>query len=477
MKKLALVFAVVLACRMILAQTSAVLPFTIDASENAASGFPGAPRLQSFSFAQWKGRWLLIGGRISGYHAVGGGSAEFLRADANTDVWVIDTTVMPARTYHVPLAQLPARLALIQAQWSSTGQLYFEDGEDLYICGGYGQDENGKWSTFDVVSRVKVPDLIDSVMRGHLSPESIRFGRSPLVQSTGGGFTKLPDGFFYLVMGHSFHGSYTAFEGHGEHNGPEASQTYLSEIRKLAIKTRADGTLSVALAERFRDETEFHRRDLNVAQFLSPAGLGLAAYGGVFTPETQLNYSKPVYVAAGSRPVIDSNFDQKMNAYACAVMLIYSTASKTMYTTFFGGISRFLWSPSENVYQENPKIGTKTDSTYLDGLQWSDQISTIAKREGETAEIVHPLSLPGFIGSGAVFIASPELPRAHAGTDILELDSLHQTKTFVGYIYGGIRAYPYQFPYLKSAPPHNSGAVPSKPNDQIVKVYVRPSSK
>jgi len=474
MRKLLLLLAAIVVCRMTLARTSTALPFAIDASENAASEFPGAPRLQSFSLAQWKGRWLLIGGRISGYHAVGGGSAEFLRADANTDVWVIDTTVRPARTYHVPLAQLPARLALIQAQWSSTGQLYFQDGEDLYICGGYGQDENGKWSTFDVITRVRVPDLIEAVMHGHLSPESIRFGRSPLVQSTGGGLTKLPDGLFYLVMGHSFHGSYTAFEGHGEHKGPEASQTYLSEIRKLAIKTRADGTLSVALAERFRDETEFHRRDLNVAQFLFPAGLGLAAYGGVFTPETQLNYSKPVYVAAGSRPVVDSNFDQKMNAYACAVMLIYSTASKTMYTTFFGGISRFLWNPSEDVYKENPKIGTKTDSTYLDGLQWSDQISTIEKREAGTREIVHSNSLPGFLGSGAVFIPSSDLARARTGTDILDLDTFPETKTFAGYIYGGIRAYPYEFPYLKSARPHNSGAVPSKPNDLILKVYVSP---
>ena len=32
-------------------------------------------------------------------------------------------------------------------------------------------------------------------------------------------------------MGHVFMGSYTAFEGHGEHNAQEASQTYLNEIQ------------------------------------------------------------------------------------------------------------------------------------------------------------------------------------------------------------------------------------------------------
>jgi len=471
---LLLITAAVLLCRFMSARPSTIVPFAIEASEDAASEFPGAPRLQSFSFAQWKGRWIFIGGRMAGYHAVGGGSAEFLRADANHDVWVIDTTVRPARTYHVPLAQLPSRLAPVQAQWTSTGLLYFQDGEQLYICGGYGQDEKGNWSTFDVISRVSLPELVEAVMHGRIPAQSISFARSPLVRSVGGGLTKLADGYFYLVMGHAFQGSYTAFEGRGEQNGPQAAQTYLNEIRKLSIKAKPDGSLDVALVKKFHDEVEFHRRDLNVAQFLGPGGLGFAAYGGVFTPDTQLNYSRPVYVGAGLKPLVDSGFEQKMNAYACAVLLMHSEAAKTMSTTFFGGISRFQWNPSELGYQENARQGSKSDSTYLDGLQWSDAISTIQKRDGETFEVVHSRSLPAFIGAGAVFIPMPELTRARPGTDIIAFDALPGTRTFAGYIYGGIRAYPYRFPYLKTAAPYNSGAVPSKPSDLILKVYVQP---
>jgi hypothetical protein len=472
MKKFFVVLAVILASRIILARSSATVPFAIDASEDVANEFPGAPRLQSFSFAQWKGRWVFIGGRISGYHAVGGGSAEFLRADANREVWVIDTTVKPSRTYHVAVTQLTAKLAVVGAHWASTGQLYFQDGEQLYICGGYGQDDKGNWQTFDVISRINLSALIDGVMQGRIPAESVSFTRSSLVQSAGGGLTKLSDGYFYLVMGHSFQGSYTAFEGRGEKNGPEASQTYLNEIRKLIIKTRADGSLGVALVNKFHDETEFHRRDLNVAQFLSPAGLGFAAYGGVFTPETQLSYSKPVYFTSGSRPFVDSAFDQKMNAYASAVLLMYSEAAKTMYTTFFGGISRYSWNALEDSYLENPVIGSKSDSRYSDGLQWSDQISTIRKNETGASEMVHSQPLPAFLGTDAVFIPNRELARAYPNTDILALDNLKDTRMFVGYIYGGIRAFPYQFPYLKTAPPHNSGAVPSKPSDMILKVYI-----
>jgi hypothetical protein len=472
MKKALVLFVVVFVCRIILAYPSERVSFTIDGSEDVARDFPGAPQVQSFAFAQSKGRWIFIGGRLGGYHAVGGGSAEFLRADANQNVWVVDTNVEPARSYHVPVASLPRRLAVITAQWSSTGLLYFQDGDQLYICGGYGQDESGKWSTFDVISRVNVPALIDGVMHGRIPAESISFARSSLVQSAGGGLTKLSDGYFYLVMGHSFLGSYTAFEGRGEKNGPEASQSYLNEIRKLSLKTRPDGAPRVTLIEKFHDDMEFHRRDLNVAQILLPTGLGFAAYGGVFTPETQLNYSKPIYVSSGSRPFIDSTFDQKMNAYASAVLLMYSEAAKTMYTTFFGGISRFSWDSVEGVYHDNAMVGRKTESKYLDGLQWSDQISTIEKNETGTMEIVHSRPLPAFLGTDAIFIPLPALARAYHDTDILAFDSLTDRRTLVGYVYGGIRAYPYEFPYLKTAPPHNSGAVPSKPSDMILKVYV-----
>jgi hypothetical protein len=452
------------------------LPFTVDASEDVSSQFPGAPRIQSFSFAQWKGRWVFIGGRVAGYHSVGGGMAEFLRADANREVWVIDTTVKPARTYHAPLEKLPAALTPVKDQWASTAQLHYQDGAKLYICGGYGQDHEGAWVTFPLISQVDLPSLIEGVMHGRVPAESIRYAQTPLAQSAGGALTKLPDGNFYLVMGHVFTGSYTAFQGQGEHNTQAASQTYLNEIRKLRIIAGEHGVLALTLLDKYRDTDEFHRRDLNMTQILSPKGMGLAVYGGVFTPETQLSYSKPVYLFGNSQPMVDSGFDQKMNAYSCAKLLMYDRSAETMYTTFFGGISRFTWDPATEKYVENPRTGGKAEATYLDGLQWSDQISTIRKvmapRNEETTEMVHSNPLPGFLGTDSVFIPAPELARAQTGSPILDFQSLEGTRTFVGYIYGGIRASPYRFPYLKTAAPYNAGTVPTRPSDLVLKVFV-----
>lgn len=455
---------------------STKLPFAIDATEDASAEFPGAPHIQSFSFAQWKGRWVFIGGRAAGYHNAGGGPAEFLRSDANREIWVVDTTVKPARTYHLPLTQLAETFAPLKDEWASTGQLYYQDGPKLYICGGYGEDHNGKWVTYPLISSVDLPQLIESVTHGR-APTAIAFAQSEFVQSTGGELIKLPDGYFYLVMGHVFQGSYTAFEGQGEHNAAAVSQNYLDEIRKLKIDLAEDGKLSVRLVKSYRDETEFHRRDLNVTEILSPAGVGLAAYGGVFTPETQLSYSKPIYFWDASGPQVDRNFDQKMNAYACPKLLMYDKSTQTMYTTFFGGISRYSWDPAAETFQENPKVGSKTEAVYLDGMQWSDQISTIRRvmtaGKEESTESVQASVLPGFLGTDAVFIPAPEVRRAYPETAIVDLEALQGPKTFVGYLYGGIQAFPYSFPYLKASKPYNAGAVPSRPSERILKVYVR----
>ena len=452
----------------------AQLPFTIEATENDSASFPEAPRIESASFAQWKGRWLFIGGRIAGYHAVGGASADFPRADANREVWVVDTKCQPARTYHVKIDLLSSALAPLKDEWASTGQAYYQDGPNLYIAGGYGQDSTGHWVTYSLISKVNVPRLIDGVLRGKLDSSAVTYVHSKLTQSAGGELAKLDDGCFYLVMGHVFTGSYTAFEGQGERSSEGVSQVYLNEIRRLNISDR--GSLTVTLLDRFQDENEFHRRDLNLATIISPKGKGLGVYGGVFTSD-QLSYSKPIYLLPGEKPYIDMNFDQKLNAYRTAKLLLHDSAQAVMYTNFLGGISRYRWDSSANQFKGNTKLGDKSASTYLDGMQWSDQISTIRRSTAavkeETSEFVQPAPLPAFVGTEALFIPLPDVKRVSADSDVLDLQALRGTKTLVGYLYGGIRAIPFRFPYDKTAMPYNAGTVPTKPNDLILKVYVK----
>ena len=457
----------ILLAGMALAPACAGVPFTIT-TEDVTAQFPGAPRVQSFSFGQWKGAWVFIGGRAAGYHSVGGGEAEFLRAQSNREVWVVDSNVTPARVYCASLDKLPESMMKVRDQLASTAQMSFQDGETLYIGGGYGQDHTGNWKTYPILSVIHLPTLIEGVKKGGIPPQSIRYVESPLVQSTGGEMQKLPDGHVYVVMGHNFNGSYTSFQGQGEQNRAAVSQVYLDEIRKLKIGTAADGSPAVTLVEAFKHEREFHRRDLNVIRYMSPEGMGIAIYGGVFTQD-QLNWTKPIYLPSGGKPQVGA-FEQKMNTYACATMLLYDSSNQAMYTTFFGGISRHYY--DEGRFLPHAKVGTKSDAIYLDGMQWSDQISTIRKTATDTDEFVQAKTLPTFMGSDAVFIPARDVPRINGAAEIVDIAGMKTKRVMVGYIYGGIRASPYRFPYTRTSQAYNSGTVPTKPSDLVLKVYL-----
>src|SRR3954470_14732783 len=104
------------------------IPFTIEATEDVSARFPGVPRLQSFAWAQWDGKWIFISGRTSGYHGVGGKDADFPRNMGNDKIWVVDPSGPgPARTWSFAVTNLPASLAAVKDQWTSSSTLFLQD--------------------------------------------------------------------------------------------------------------------------------------------------------------------------------------------------------------------------------------------------------------------------------------------------------------------------------------------------------------
>jgi hypothetical protein len=119
-------------------------------------------------------------------------------------------------------------------------------------------------------------------------------------------------------------------------------------------------------------------------------------------------------------------------------------------------------------------LGDKTkQSGYFDGMPWINEISTVARRPGKTFEFVQQDSrLPGYVGTNGVFLPADGLRRIRDGVDIFDLRQFRGKRVFAGYLYGGIRALPKQFPYTDEAPEYTSGNVPTRANDLILKVYV-----
>ncbi len=452
-------------------------PFlVVEASEDVSADFIGAPRLQSFVSAQWDGKWIFIAGRTGGYHGVGQADVDFPRAKANQRVWVIEPPASgPSKVYSFPVASLPASLSLVKDQWMSSNLLHFQDKDTLYLAGGYGENSAGEPVTYPVVSSVNLPALVEGVIHGKDTfSKTIAWAESPLVQSTGGDLTKLDDGFFYLVGGHVFMGSYRSFEAADEKNTAKASQTYLGEIRKLRLTGGGAGKLDVALVERFKDP-EFARRDFNAGLTILEDGksLGAAAWGGVFTKD-QLNFTHPIFIRAGAVPKVDEGFEQKMSAYSCAIMLLYDPESSGMYTTFFGGISRWRWNDVMRRFVQAPVLGDKTQQAgYLDGMPWINEISTLVRNKGKTYEVVQQDNrLPGYVGANAMFLPAAGLKKIREDADIFDLRQFRGRRIFAGYLFGGIRAFPKEFPYTDEAEDYTSGNVPAKASDMILKVYV-----
>ncbi|MEQ1947681.1 MAG: hypothetical protein ABL995_10865, partial [Bryobacteraceae bacterium] len=228
------------------------LPFTVEASDDVSSRFTGAPRIHSFAWAQWEGKWIFIGGRTSGYHGVGGSEADFPRATANARIWVVDPAgTGPARTFSIPLSDLPDSLAVVKDQWASSNPAFFQDGETLYVTGGYGRNSAGLWVTYPVLSSVRLPQLVEAVVdRKGSAAAAVHYVESPLAQISGGEMLKLGDA-FYFIGGHVFMGTYSEFEAAGEKNSTAASQKYTGEIRKIRIVRNGAGELSVQLIQAF----------------------------------------------------------------------------------------------------------------------------------------------------------------------------------------------------------------------------------
>src|SRR5260370_35774194 len=85
------------------------LPFRVEACEDVSGSFTGAPRLHSFAWAQWEGKWIFLAGRAGGYHGVGQGEVDFPRSRANLKIWVVEPSESgQARVYSRAAPELPA---------------------------------------------------------------------------------------------------------------------------------------------------------------------------------------------------------------------------------------------------------------------------------------------------------------------------------------------------------------------------------
>lgn len=405
------------------------LPFTLTLGETVQ--IPNAPKLQSFASAQAGGKWLLIGGRTAGMHTFHSATPQapsnnFPPDELNDLAWVIDPVAQAVWSAKLPESVRP---------WlKMTNGQSEQDGDTLYIAGGYGVvagegpvPNADNMRTFDTLTAVRVSATIQAIIAGQPLDAFFKQIHDPRLAVAGGELRKLGN-FFYLVFGQRFDGLYTA---DNQFANVLFRQVYTEQIARFQITLNPLALVNyTTIASPAQPATvpavlarPFHRRDFNVIPTILTGGTpALTAHGGVFVPGEINAFRRPIYIT-GTQPVSDV-YEQFMSQYNCAYLPMYSPATKTMHTTFFGGISLYYLFPQTSELKKDA------------GLPFIRNITTLTRNAaGKSSECVNPADLPGLLGAGAMFFVASKIAMFAPG--IVNLDRIN-AKTLVGWMYGGI---------------------------------------
>ncbi len=416
------------------AQFGTMPPFTVQIEPVITTPLPA---MHSFAFAQSGDKWLIIGGRTNGLHGLNS-SGAFPPEDKNDMVTVIDTTTWAF--YTADLNQLPKAIA---DPMRSSNMQYIQEGNYLYMVGGYGYDSVASiFVSFPKLTAVHVDDMIDAVINATPIAPTIRQVSDTNFSICGGDLGKIGTD-YYLMFGHNFGGRYT------DPPTPLFTQTYSDRIKKFNLAD--DGTtINLSGFVYQLDTINFHRRDLNTAPIVKPDGsFGIGAYGGVFRKDSNLPFREPIRLNAGGTTTVNP-YQQTMNQYTCAVMPIYDSATQKMYTTFIGGISLYDFNDTTSTIKRDSLVPFVNDITTM-----------TVNSSGLVEETILPVKLKGLLGSNAKFVSTKNI--STYSNDVIRIRDLPNTKILAGYLFGGIRAQQGNF-----------GT--SVANDTVYRVFITPNN-
>jgi len=374
--------------------------------------FSGLPGLHSYAFGQHNGKWLIIGGRKDGMHARQPFNA-FPGSQNNTDIYVVDIATQQTWT-----ASVNTLVTGLQEQLQSTNMNFHQDGDTLYIIGGYAFATSvNDHVTFDKLTSIDVSGLILAVVNGTAISSHFKQITNANFAITGGQLGKIGNE-FYLVGGHRFDGRYNPM------NNPTFTQAYSNSIRKFEIDN-SGVQLSINNYTSITDGVHLHRRDFNLLPQVFPNGeLGYTISSGVFQINADLPFLYPVDIkASGYFP--QTSFNQYLSNYHSGKASLYDATNNNMHNLFFGGISQY--------YYEN---GTLVQD---DTVPFVKTISRTKRAvDGSLTEYKLPVEMPNLKGSGAEFIPNENLP--HFSNEVIKLSEITATEFVIGHLFGGIQS-------------------------------------
>lgn len=381
----------------------------------APTEIPGMPGLQSFAYATWQGKWLLIGGRNDGLHRRQP-FASFDETGQNRFIYVVD----PARkkVWKRSLDKFPVAIA---EQLMSTNMEFCQIDNKLILAGGYGYSKSADGHiTYPALTVIKADLLIYAIVTAMPIKNMIVQISDERMAVTGGRLALSLDTLM-IAGGQRFDGSYNPM---GPDHGPGFTQQYTNEIRKFRLEFENDVPV-IKNYSVMRDSINLHRRDYNlVPQVFKNEVLGYTMYSGVFQYNQDLPFTNFVDITGGTY-YVNNQFSQKYSHYHNAVLPIYEKTKAAMYSIFLGGIAQYY--PGADSKPVNDK-----------DVPFTRAISAIIRKGNTSTELILPLQMPGYTGAAAEFIFAPNVKMFTEG--IADADLFGSEEVLVGYIVGGIKS-------------------------------------
>ncbi|MCB9223602.1 MAG: T9SS type A sorting domain-containing protein [Crocinitomicaceae bacterium] len=375
-----------------------------------------APGVHSFSWGKTSdGKWVILGGRVDGLHQRQP-FAAFLEQDNNKNVFVIDPVA--GQVWSSSISVLSTNL---YEQIQSTNQNFRQVDTTLYIIGGYGYSSiAADHITYPNLAAIDLNGLADAVINSADITPFFRQITDTNLKNTGGQLGTIGDT-FYLVGGQLFDGAYNP---QGPDHGPGFTQVYASAI--ATFKIADDGVnMSVTDYNEVVDTINLHRRDYNMAKQIFPNGdIGFTAFSGVFD-YNDMPYLNTVDIT-GSTYAVNNTFNQLLSQYHSAKVPLYDSLAMCQHTMFFGGLSQFHFD----------QTGTLIEDTEVPFVKTISKVTRLS--DGSMQEVaLDYIEMPALVGPGAEFIPTGEYL---IDEDIIDLNSIPNEKTLIGYIYGGIES-------------------------------------
>ncbi|HUJ72844.1 MAG TPA: hypothetical protein VLZ30_11415 [Verrucomicrobiae bacterium] len=406
------------------------VPFSIKLEQ---AGFSLPAGLQSYVAGTYRGKWLLLAGRINGLHGFNPNN-NFPPDTQNTTVVVVDPNLQTVVTRSLTNQES----GLTQAQvdlLSVTAAQSYQSRNTLYMSGGFGIDSStSNFTTKAALSVINVPGLMHWVVsptNSETAAQYIRQVLDPMFEITGGAMVEASPHHALLVFGQDFSGTNLFVDG-----------TYSEQIRRFRIVHRGTNLAAVAQATLpATPDPNYRRASLNVVPIIEQGRQSFVAFSGTFTLTGGI-WTVPVEIGRTGISTMANltnagTFVQGMNNWICPTLELYSHKAGNSYTVLMGGISFGFF--ASGVFETDPELPFINQVTTIK----RDQLGVFSQylMNAEYPVVLSTGSNPGnqlLFGANATLIPVDGLPKYKNG--VLKYDALGSNPIVVGYIVGGIQS-------------------------------------